>query len=448
MFIGRKKEFEYFENLYQKGLNNIVCFYGQKGYGKTSLLLKFSENKNYCYYKCRKCSEDEQLSLFSLEQNIKFRSDPNFSELFNQLNFKVEGKKILIIDEFQHLVKTSDYFIPELVKYSMEQKEGILVILVSSSISFVENALVPKIGEYAQAFSAFYKLNPLTFTDLVGYFNSYSTEDCIKVFSLLGGNPSYWKYFSDKKTVEENIVESVLDEGSYLRNEADNIINEELRESSVYSTILYCLANGMNKLNDLHKHTGFSRAKISVYIKNLMERELVEKAFSFEYASSINSMKGVYRIKNSYLHFYYKYIYKNESSLIILGPQRFFDNYLKDELKIFVDEHFKDVCFEFLSLLNQMERLPIKAESFGEWIGKKGNIDVILHNDDDSLLCFCDWKKEKITMSDYNKYLMIAGESRLHNDYMIIIARGEFDNELTELEKNTDNLQLIRANEL
>ena len=448
MFVGRKKEIAYLEDFYNKGHNNIICLYGQKGVGKTSLLLKFSKDKNCCYYKCRPCSDDEQLSLFALEQNYSFKSSANYSELFNNLSFKTESKKILIIDEFQNWVKASDYFIPELIQFVDNQAAGILVILCSSSISFIENSLVPKIGMYAQSFSAFYKVLPLAFTDIVNYYSNYSTYDCIELYSILGGNPSYWAKFSDTKTVKQNIIDNILNENGILRYEADNLINEELRESSVYSTILYCLANGMNKLNELHVHTGFSRAKISVYIKNLMEREFVEKVFSFENASTANSMKGVYRISNPYIHFYYKFIYKNESNLILLGSENYYDSYISKEFDKFVDEHFRTVCSEFLGILNNMDKLPIKADKIGEWIGKNGNIDVIMQNDEDSLLCFCDWKKEKITMNDYKHYLSIASDSRVHVDYMFILAKGDFSEELLEAEKISKTLKLIQANTL
>ena len=61
-------------------------------------------------------------------------------------------------------------------------------------------------------------------------------------------------------------------------------LSEELRETAVYDTILATLADGRHgKLNDMYAHTGFSRAKISVYLKNLMELELVEKVLGYDF---------------------------------------------------------------------------------------------------------------------------------------------------------------------
>lgn len=67
-----------------------------------------------------------------------------------------------------------------------------------------------------------------------------------------------------------------------MYNKAENIIGASLRELSVYDTILACIAGGCDKLNDLYLKTGFSRAKISVYMKNLAASDIIEKAVSFE----------------------------------------------------------------------------------------------------------------------------------------------------------------------
>lgn len=448
MFVGRKRELAYLEDLYSRDSSNILCMYGHKGVGKTSLMLSFANSKNYIYMMSRACTEEQMLYMLGLEYGVEYvGSKPTFTELFEKLTFSGDGKKILIIDEFQNIVKYSDSFMPELVRY-VNGQDGIFVILCSSSISFVENTLVSKIGPMAQRLSGFFKVNALTFADCVKYFDGYDTLSCMQVYSILGGVPAYWKKFSDKMSVDDNIVNAILGVDSPLRNEGLAVITEELREINVYSTILYFLANDNTKLNDLHVNTGFSRAKISVYIKNLMEREIVEKVFSFDNASSTNAKKGVYRIKSPYLHFYFKFIFGNESLLTVLGEESFYKKVVLPGIEEFYEEHFKSVCTEFLSLLNQMGQLPIKATSIGEWVGKKGNIDVVMQDDEDSIVAFCNWKDAVITMNDYKRYLAIASDARVHADYVVIVARGRFDEELTRFAEELDNIMLIDANTL
>ena len=48
---------------------------------------------------------------------------------------------------------------------------------------------------------------------------------------------------------------------------------------------------------DIFHATGFSRAKISVYLKNLANFNIAEKVVSFETGGWENAKKGVYQIK-------------------------------------------------------------------------------------------------------------------------------------------------------
>ena len=50
---------------------------------------------------------------------------------------------------------------------------------------------------------------------------------------------------------------------------------------------------GKNKLNDIHEYTGYGRDKISVYLKNLIAREIVEKIFSYDVFGNENTRKGL-----------------------------------------------------------------------------------------------------------------------------------------------------------
>ena len=102
-----------------------------------------------------------------------------------------------------------------------------------------------------------------------------------------------------------------------MYNKAENIIGASLRELSVYDTILACIAGGCDKLNDLYLKTGFSRAKISVYMKNLAASDIIEKAVSFETGGWENAKKGVYRIRDNYVNFWFRFIYKYRSAVEI-----------------------------------------------------------------------------------------------------------------------------------
>lgn len=450
MFVGRKKELEYLEEYYKKDQSNVLVVYGHRGVGKTSLCLKFAGSKNMNYYLSRDCSTKEQLLLWNEEADLGLNEDElSFSSCLKKMSFAGSGKRIVIIDEFQNIVKNSDEFMSELMAFIKNAEENYFVILCSSSISYVENSLVPKIGEISGSISGFFKISELKFFDLINYFKGYSKQQCMEVYSILGGMPAYWELFSDKLSVEENIINTMLSATAPLKDEGLLVVSEELRELNVYCTLLNSMANGMTKLNDLHTHTGYSRAKISVYIKNMMEREIVEKVFSFDNASSLNAKKGVYRICNHYLEFYFKFIFRKQSKLALMAPKDFYDAYVKPGIDAFHNQNFRIVCEEYLQLMNAKKMLPIKFTRSGEWVGKSGNIDIVTQDEDwDNLLCFCEWEKEVFTLDDFNKCLDVARDARLKPDYVIIFARNSFEDSLIAKANNSNNIELVDINEL
>ena len=100
----------------------------------------------------------------------------------------------------------------------------------------------------------------------------------------MGGLPGLWRLLYPQNSAEENLIRLLLQRNSFLPELMIKWLSEESRETAVYDTILAMLADGRHgKLNDMYAHTGFSRAKISVYLKNLMELELVEKVLGYDF---------------------------------------------------------------------------------------------------------------------------------------------------------------------
>ena len=450
MFVGRKKESRYLEENYAKEASCVLVVYGHRGVGKTSLLLRFAKEKPLHYFCARPCSGQEQILLWKKElqrEGAVAAGDAEgsgFDSVFDCLTDEGGKKKLLVIDEFQYLIRYAEDFMPSLLRYVQESSTPVMVVLLSSSVSFVETDFVPRIGPLAASISGFYKLGELGFMDCVNFFQKYSTRQCMEAYSILGGLPAYWAAFSPDKNVGENIRDAILAPSGVLHDEGERMVSSELRELNVYSTILNCLAGGMNKLNDLHVHSGFSRAKISVYLKNLMERELVEKLFPYDNASNANAKKGVYRVTLRFLEFYFRFIFENKSALEQMDSAEFYKLYVAPHLPAFHQSNFRKVCGEYLDILNHNNMLPIKASRSGEWVGKSGTIDIVMQDEDwESILAFCDWQSELIGLSALERDLKIAEEARLHPDHVYLFATGSFSDELKAFAEQNKSVKLI-----
>ena len=139
--------------------------------------------------------------------------------------------------------------------------------------------MVSKIGMAARYITHIIKLKEFSFMEMVEFFPELSVEECIYVTAVLGGVPGYLELWDCKKNIGENVNRLFINPGAVLKHEAERILKKELRELSAYNTILAAMAEGKQKLNDIYKETGFSRAKISVYIKTLYRWTLQKRHF-------------------------------------------------------------------------------------------------------------------------------------------------------------------------
>lgn len=188
------------------------------------------------------------------------------------------------------------------------------------------------------------KLDDMSFLDVVRAFPEYSVAQCVETYGIIGGVPDYLNRWNGKKSIKENICNNILRPHGYLFSEAEDFIGSELRELSVYDTILASIASGHEKLNDLFMDTGYSRAKISVYMKNLAAFDVVEKVVSFETGGWDNSKKGVYHIRNHFVNFWFTFIYPHLSDLYVMSAEAFYETYIEKELDTYLQQYFVSVC--------------------------------------------------------------------------------------------------------
>ena len=454
MLSGRMPELQYLNQHYDQRGSQILVVYGQKHIGKTTLIREFLEDKAGYYYLARSCSEREQMFRWGMQlkdEGIMENDFPGFYDIFSSICESGSSKKVIVIDEFQNIVKADGRFMEELVKFAHDRKEknGVTFILCSSLIAWVENSMLDKIGGYAQEISGLLKIKELSFIDLVHRFPDFRIEECVEAYSILGGIPGLWNHFDDKLTIQQNICRNILNPDCLLFEEGERMVAEQLRETSVYNTILAAIAAGKCKLNDIYLHTGFSRAKISVYLKNLIELELVEKVFSYDTAGRENAQKGIYRIIHPFVDFYFTYIYPNMSALNTLSVGEFYNKYIYPEFKKYVSVYFKLVCRQHLEKLNERGRLPIKFENSGEWVGKEGNLDFLAQDEDGrTLIGMCDWEKPMFTYADYEWILECAKKARINADYIYLYTASRFDEKLNLEAKVKHSLKLMMISDI
>lgn len=459
MVPERVSELRYLNSYFDREGSQILVVYGEKNVGKTALLYQFAGGKESFYYRARSASEREQCSQWARELGMGNKREacyPSYSEIFDRIlgaepSLLQTEKKLLVVDEFQYMVKAGDGFMKELTALIRGRGANcpVMVVLSSSSIGWVENSMVNKIGEAASELSGFLKIRELGVEAVRNFFPGFTRRQCVETCAILGGVPGYWRHFEEDLSIKENICKNILDKGSLLYGEGQRIVEEELRETGVYNTILASIAAGKRKLNDLYLHTEFSRAKISVYLKNLMELELVEKVFSYDTEGKANTQKGVYRISNHFVRFYFTYLYPNLSSLERMSAEEFYKEYIAPTFNIYVADYFSLFCKQHFERWNKQGKLPIRAAQVGEWVGKFGTIDIVAQSEEgETILGICNWEKPVMRYDDYEWFLFCAEKARLTPDYIYLFSVHNFEERLKLEATVKPNMKLISMDEM
>lgn len=449
MFLGRNNEINYLNKKYATSGSGIVVVYGQRFVGRHALINEFTKNLPTYTFVARACCGRQMKYLWKKELNEKaigLSDYPEYKEIFKAALTNMEGKRVLVIDEFHNIVKGDPDFMKALVDFVASESavNDLLVILSTRSIGFVENGLVGRIGQYALKIGGFLKIKELKYEDMRRFMPSYTKKETMEMYAILGGFPGLWKHLDPYKTVKENINEVILKENGFFMTEAVRLVEMDLREVYVYNTILASLAEGKNKLNELYAQTLFSRAKLSVYIKNLMELELVEKAFSVDTESKGNTQKGVYRVSHPLVHFYYKYVFPNLIDYESMSPADFYEKYIEESFRGFVEDSMKKIGQELIKAYCDKGIIPFKPERIGEWVGKLDTIDVVAFDaEGNALIGMCNYDKNVITTDDYDWVKFLAKKAKLNVTQTVLITFERFDSKVCDASGKNSALQLI-----
>ena len=452
--ITRKSVLQDLETLFEEDENRLVIFHGREGSDKEAFLKGFAKGKPFFYYRCANASEKQQKEM--LGRRVESVYDVKlgayeYPDFFNRIRSGSAEKLVLVIDEFQYLVKKNEAVIDDIIKLKKKQyyPGPVLIILSTSSLVWM-NKDVPELSPaFLGCIDRQIHLPDLTFLEVVRHFPRYSTSESIRAYGVIGGVPAFVRMWDGNKGIKENVCRLILSPDGFLFHQAEDYIASELRELAVYNTILSSLAAGNNKLNDLFVDTGFSRAKISVYMKNLMEFSVVEKVVSFETGGWENTKKGVYRIGETFINFWFHFVYPHLSELYVMEPEAFYDKFIRPELEVYLNRYFIAVCSEYLELLNSIGRLPIEVSKMGTWIGKKGDIDIIAQNPSrNSIVSLCQWSGTEITVHMCEELSERMKLAHVTADYMYLFSARGFDSRLTERAAADKSLVLIDMNEL
>lgn len=157
---------------------------------------------------------------------------------------------------------------------------------------------------------------------------AYTPDDLLAMYMLTGGVAKYIEQLVMRKAfTKEKIIETVLSYGSYFIDEGRELLSDEFgKDYGNYFSILSAIAGGFNERGEIKSYTGIEAGGYLEKLENTYD--LVYRYRP--YMASENSRNVKYGIKDNFLNFWFRFIYKYRSAVEIgnLG-------YVRE--KVFVD---------------------------------------------------------------------------------------------------------------
>jgi len=460
MFVGRKAELDFLESKYAAQGGQLVVLYGRRRVGKTETLRAFCKDKDHVFYSCRECSDEEQLKSFSmrmLKQDMPIsrylKTFTDWGQALDAINeLPTDSKKLLVIDEFPYMAKNNKE-IPSILQNLWDEKlkdENVMIVLCGSSMSFIENELLAEKNPLYGRATGILKLLEMGFYDAVKFFPKYNNGDKILAYSVLGGIPHYLKQFDDSKTVAQNIKDSILTRGSILYSEVEFLMHQELRETTLYNTIIEAVALGNTKLNDIFNKTNIDKSKLSVYIKNLISLEIIEREFSVDSGlkERANTHRGLYNITDNFFSFWYHFVFGNISELEAGDADGVYKYAIQPELLQYASYKFESICKQFIRKQNMDGTLPFRYEKLGRYFEGNEEIDIMAVSKDKKniLLGECKFKNSAFDLSDFNNLKAKFSTDNKIKIYYYLFSKSGFTKDVKSLE--SEHVRLFELDDL
>lgn len=429
MFIGRKKELEYFQEKWLSEKAELIVLYGRRRIGKTELLKEFCKDKEHVFYSCRECMDELQLKSFSSKILVPdhpasryLKEFASWEQAFSSLSFSNGRRRLIIIDEFPYMCRGNTE-IPSILQNLWDHQlkdEDIMIVLCGSSMSFIEKEILSEKNPLYGRATGILKLSELSYKESAEFFPNYCNEDKLAAYAVLGGIPHYLKQFDSRKSLKENIIRSILRKGSILYSEVEFLLRQELRETAAYNSLIEAVALGCTTLGDICSRTMMEKSKASVYLYNLIELGILEREFSIDEGASERSKRGrgIYRITCSYFKFWYRFVFPNISELEDGDEEGVYSYVVEPHLQEYVSFAFEEVCREYVKRISRRGRLDFRIGRIGRWWGKvkkadgegriasfETEIDLVAFSSDRKhmLIGECKYRNSPVDIDEYKK---------------------------------------------
>ena len=458
-FVDREQEMETLLNEYERSGSSLVVLYGRRRVGKTTLISEFIKDKNALFFLASEESETQNCAAFKekaadfIDNDLLRNADvKSWDTIFKTImDAHHDSKPVIVLDEFQYLGKSNSAF-PSIFQRIWEEilkNQEVMVILCGSLISMMESQTLAYDSPLYGRRTAQIRLRQIPFAYYHEFFPDKSRKNLIEMYAVTGGVPKYIELFSESRDIYTAIQKCVLNRSGYLYDEPHFLLQQEVSEVGSYFSIIKAIAAGNSKLSAIASVLEIKATSLTKYLKTLIDLDILEREVPITEEKPEKSKRGLYKIKDNYLRFWFAFVYPNRS-FIESGHSRIVMNKIHKGL---VTNHigfvYEDVCRERMWDLNAEDAWPFHFTKLGRYWDNKCEIDITALDPEgrNLILGECKYWQDAVGLSvlrdlEAKAENVLWAQSKRKVWYVLFGASG-FTDELKEYAASRDDLLLL-----
>lgn len=457
-FIDRENELQFWEEQYSASNASLIVLYGWRRLGKTALMTHFIQNKRALYFLVTEESEHQNRNAFK-DMVVDFTGNAllkavtvdHWNLIFQTLADSVTDERLIIlIDEFQYLGKSNPAFpsIFQKIWDTILKDRNVIVILCGSLISIMESQPLSYSSPLYGRRTGQIKMKQIPFSYYNKFFPDKGLRELIEYYSVTGGVPKYIELFHSENDIYQAISKNVLQKSSFLYDEPNFLLQREVNEVGSYYSLIKTIAAGNQKLGKIAGVLEMKQTGLNKYLKTLIDLDILEREVPIMEEFPKKSKRGLYRIKDNFLLFWFKFIYPNLSLIesehgeiaMIKIQSNFIDNH--------VSYVYEEICLEILWKLNGDGAWDPHFERAGRWWDGQNEIDIVALDSDGNNIIFgeCKYWKSPIGLDILEKLRLkssaVEWNRNKRTEYYILFSISGFTQDLVEYMEQNKNVIL------
>lgn len=403
-FVNRVQELDLLHELHRSERSELFVLYGRRRVGKTELLRAFCRDKRHLFFVGDLSPDRELLAAFSqrLWEFAQGEAEPGFTfptweAAFRYLAGLARNERLVVVlDEFPYLVE-ANRALPSILQKIWDEllKDSLaMLVLCGSTVGFMEREVLGHRSPLYGRRTGQYLLEPMTFADAAAFFPRRDPFWRVEAFAVLGGVPAYLAQFREVDDLLEGVGRHILRKGAFLYDEPRFLLMQELREPANYFSLLRAIAGGKTRINEIAQASALAdRGAVSRYLDTLRDLGIVERVVPVTEDAPHKSRKGVYRIRDQFFRFWFRFVYPYRSELEEGEGERVLESRIRPYLPEFVGPAFEEVARQQVRTLARQGRLPFQPVRMGAWWSGDEEIDLVAFDEQGGALLAgeCKW---------------------------------------------------------